>query len=87
MKKNFLSDFNTFLVTLLNIDSAYLTASMNEQISFIIERSRTEKSYWLGRIGQIMNYSREQAVNELIKSLGIHEKIAHIDSYVNSLQP
>ncbi len=54
---------------------------------FIIERSRTEKSYWLGRIGQIMNYSREQAVNELIKSLGIHEKIAHIDSYVKSLQP
>ena len=87
MKKNFLPDFNSFLVSLLNIDSDFFTASLNEQISFIIGRSNTEKSYWLDRIGQIKNYSREQAVNELIKSLGIHEKIAHIDSYVKSLQP
>ncbi len=87
MKKNFLPDFNGFIVNLLNTDIDALTTSINTQISSIIERSRTEKSYWLGRIGQIMHYSRKQAVNELIKSLGIHEKIAHIDSYVNSLQP
>ena len=86
MKKNFLPDFNSFLVSLLNTDTDSLTDSMNEQISFIIERSRTEKSYWLGRITQIKNYSLEQAVTELIKSLGIHEKIAHIDSYVQGIR-
>lgn len=86
MKKNILPDFNIFLVKLLNTDIDALMVSMHEQISFIIERSKTEKSYWLERIRQIKNYSREQAVIELIKSLGILEKIAHIDAYINTLQ-
>ena len=86
MKRNFLPDFNIFLVNLLHTDMNALTVSMNKQVSFIVERSKTEKSYWLERIRQIKSYSREQAVDELIKSLGIHEKIAHIDTYINTLQ-
>ncbi len=49
MKRNFLQNFNSSLVSLLN-------------------------------------YSREQAVDELIKSLGIREKITHIDTYIKGLQ-
>ena len=85
MKKNFLQDFNDFLSVFLNIDSEIFAASSKTQISYIIKRSNIEKSFWLERIESIRNYSREQAVNELINSLKINEKLNHIDAYIRSI--
>lgn len=85
MKKNFLPELNRFLARLVNIDSNNLYSSFREQKQRIITRSSEEKSYWLDRIQQIRQYSREQAVNELITSLKIHEKLNHIDAYIRSL--
>ena len=86
MKRNFLHDFNSFLVSLLNTNNDSFTEALRSQVSSILVRGREEKSFWLGRIEQIRSYSREQAVDELIKSLGIREKITHIDAYIKGLQ-
>lgn len=85
MKKNFLPEFNKFLESLVNINSAELEASFYAQKQIIIKRGSEEKSYWLDRIQEIKQYSREQAVNELIASLKIHEKLNHIDAYIRSV--
>ena len=85
MKRNFLQDFSIFLVNLINEDSNSFVESLRTQISSIVKRGGAEKSFWLDKIEQIHSYSREQAVKELIQSLGIQEKVAHIDSYINSL--
>ena len=85
MKKNFMSEFNNFLSGFLNFDREIFGTSLNEQISHIIIRSGHEKSFWLERIERINNYSRKQAVNELISSLKINEKLKKIDDYVRSL--
>ena len=86
MKRSFLQDFNSFLVSLLNANTDSFTEALRSQVSSILVRGREEKSFWLGRIEQIRSYSREQAVDELIKSLGIREKITHIDAYIKGLQ-
>ena len=86
MKRSFLQDFNSFLVSLLNTNPDSFTEALRSQVSSILVRGREEKSFWLGRIEQIRSYSREQAVDELIKSLGIREKITHIDAYIKGLQ-
>ena len=87
MKKNFLQDFNSFLMRMFNTDIDAFTESLAAQISAVTERSKAEKSFLLSRMEQIRSYSREQAVDELIKILGISEKIARINSYISSLKP
>ena len=86
MKRNFLHEFTSFLVKLLGTDISSFMASLNTQILAMTERSKVVKSFWLGRIEQIKHYSREQAVNELIRTLRIHEKITQIDEYIHGLQ-
>lgn len=85
MKKCFMQDFNKFLADFLNIGIKVFDDSLKAQISHIIKRSGLEKSFWLERIERIKNYSREQAVNELISTLKINEKLTQIDAYVRSI--
>ena len=85
MKKNFLPEFNSFLANLMNVNRANLDASFCVQKQVIIARGSEEKSYWLERIQQIKQYSREQAVKELIASLKINQKLDHIDAYIRSI--
>ena len=85
MKKCFMRDFNKFLAVFLNIGGEVFDDSLKTQILHIRKRSGLEKSYWLERIEHIRNYSREQAVNELISTLKINEKLTQIDAYVRSI--
>lgn len=85
MKKNFLREFGLFITEHLNSSTVALNASMKAQISAWRERGIIEKSFWLGEIEQIKNYSREQAINELIAYMRIHEKIYQIDSCIKGL--
>ncbi|MBQ7577022.1 MAG: HindIII family type II restriction endonuclease [Synergistaceae bacterium] len=85
MKKNFISGFNNFLADFMNLDSKNFIDSLHSQIAAIRQRSKCEKFFWLDEIAKINNYSREQAINELIKSLKIYEKIKQIDSFIRTL--
>jgi len=52
----------------------------------IITRGETEINYWKKRIEEIKKYSREQAIDELISSLKLSEKIAAITKFTDSLR-
>ena len=85
MKKNFLPDFNDFILKFLKVKSEAFDKSLQSQILSIIQRGSLEKSFWLEKIETIKHYSRKQAIEELIKAQRIHEKIKQIDSYIGSL--
>lgn len=48
-------------------------------------RSGMEISYWKNEITNIQNYTREQAINELIRVKKIREKIKQISAYAEAL--
>lgn len=85
MKNNFLPELNNFLSDFLNIDKEIFNASLNTQIISIIERSNHEKTYWNEEIRRIKNYSRQKAIDELIASRRIYEKLNQINTYVNNI--
>jgi len=85
MKKNFLPEFNNFIIKNLRLKQEAFNKSLNSQKLSIIKRSSFEKSFWLEKIETIKNYSRRQAIEELIKTQRIHEKIKQIDNYIGSL--
>ena len=85
IKKNFLPEFNNFLVKIIKTEIKILEKSLKKQISIIKKRSTVEKDFWLKKIETIKNYSREQAINELIKTQKIYEKLNQIDKYINGI--
>ena len=85
IKRNFLPLFNEFIASLLNVDSKVFDKVLNAQILTIKKRGNIEKAYWIEEITRIKNYSREKAINELIKALKIYEKLNQIDSYIKGL--
>ena len=42
--------------------------------------------FWNEEIAQIQEYTKEQAISELIKAKKIREKISQIEAYVRGLQ-
>ena len=86
MKKNFLPAFNEFIAEFLRIDSKIFDESLKSQILAIIKRAEIEKTFWLDEIQRIKNYSRKQAINELIKSRKIQEKLSHIETFIESIR-
>jgi len=54
--------------------------------SNIISRGELEISYWKRQIELIKNYTREQAIRELLTSMKLNEKIASIKKFIDSLR-
>jgi type-2 restriction enzyme hindIII len=52
----------------------------------MIERGEAEIDFWKRKIEEIQTYSREKAINELIVSLKLNEKIAAITKFTDSLR-
>lgn len=51
----------------------------------IVYRGKTELAYWNGCIEEIKKYTREEAIEELIKAKKLREKINVISSYIDRL--
>jgi len=52
----------------------------------IITRGETEIKYWENKIQEINLYTREKAIEELLISLKLNEKISSIKKYIDSLK-
>ena len=59
---------------------------LNAQAAVMIERGEREKLFWKEEIAKIQEYTKEQAISELIKAKKIREKISQIEAYVRGLQ-
>ncbi|MCL2753760.1 MAG: HindIII family type II restriction endonuclease [Defluviitaleaceae bacterium] len=85
-KKCFIPTYSRFIMNYLWHGQDDFNKLLDDQIEIIKQRGIAECSYWESQKKQILLYSREQAVAELIKSKKIDEKISQIGTFVRRLQ-
>lgn len=84
-KNCFLPKINEFIATKLNIGQSEFYEILNSYKYVIINRANDEIKYCTEKLNEIRNYSKEQAINELIKETKLEEKISVIVDYISSL--
>jgi type II restriction enzyme len=84
---------NCFFSTRDELIRLYLKLDINEFNAYfsnfktkIITRGETEIKYWENKMHEIKQYTREQAIKELLASLKLNEKIASIKKYIEFLR-
>ncbi|MDR2644476.1 MAG: HindIII family type II restriction endonuclease [Endomicrobium sp.] len=83
---NLYKAINNIVCTRLNISyDDFLNYFCNCKKS-IINRSRSEIRYWHSKIEEVKGFSKQKAINELLKSLKIKEKINSIEKYIKELK-
>ncbi|MCR4321163.1 MAG: hypothetical protein NUV74_12615 [Candidatus Brocadiaceae bacterium] len=59
---------------------------MHKSKQIVISRGENEIEYWKDIITKIQQYTKEQAITELISALKINEKITAISKYISRLK-
>jgi type II restriction enzyme len=70
----------------LKLDEKQFKTYFTKYKTNIIMRGETEIKYWEDKINEIKLYTREQAINELLLSLKLNEKIFSIKKYIDYLR-
>ncbi|MCK8994454.1 HindIII family type II restriction endonuclease, partial [Haemophilus influenzae] len=68
------------------IDKDTLNQLLQKEINFIEERSLIEKEYWKKQINIIKNFTREEAIEALLKDINMSSKIETIDSFIKGIK-
>ena len=84
-KKCFMPKINEFIAAKLNIGLEDFYKILDSYKYVIINRAHDEIKYCTEKLDEIRNYSKEQAINELIKETKLEEKISVITDYISSL--
>jgi type II restriction enzyme len=82
----FLEDQNEIIRLYLNLTKTQFENHFQKYKLNIISRGETEIKYWEDKITEINLYTREQAIEELLSSLKLNEKISSIRKYIDSLK-
>ncbi|MBR2069625.1 MAG: HindIII family type II restriction endonuclease [Candidatus Gastranaerophilales bacterium] len=82
----FITKQNEYLKNLLNLTDNEFRNHFKYCKESIIARGKKEIEYWQNQITLIQNYSKEEAIDMLIKSLKLNEKINSINTYINQLR-
>jgi type II restriction enzyme len=82
----FLEDQDEIIRLYLKLTSTQFKDYFQKYKTNNITRGETEIKYWENRINEINLYTREQAIEELLSSLKLNEKISSIRKYINSLK-
>lgn len=85
-EKCFMQQFNSEVLALTGLDSSVFSAQLSAQIKTITGRGNLEKSLLEEEIKKIKQFSREKAIEELIKDKKLNEKIEQIDKYIRRLR-
>lgn len=81
----FLPKMDIYVAKKIGMSDAEYRELLNQYKRLIVYRGQTEISYWNDCIETIRNYSREKAIDELIKARKLKEKINVISLYVQKL--
>lgn len=81
----FLPKMDVYVAKKIGISDFEFNGILNNYKHLIVYRGKTEIAYWNGYIEEIRHYSREQAIEELIKAKKLQEKINAISMYINKL--
>ena len=84
-KECFFNNFNKYLCININKNEEDFTYILRNQKSKIKNRCDNEILYLENEIKLINNYSKEEAIKELIKSKKLKEKIKHINDFIKGL--
>jgi len=82
----FLEDQNEIIRLCLNLTVAQFESYFHKSKMNIITRGETEIRYWEDKIRRVNLSTREQAIEELLSSLKLFEKISFIKKYIDSLK-
>ncbi len=84
-KQCFLPKMNDYVAKKIGCSKSDFENMLNGYKEIIINRGYEEISFWTYKIEKIKKYTKEQAIEELIKSMKLHEKIDVISKYINKL--
>ena len=84
-KRCFLDDYNKAFLSVVAHSSKDFSSLLKNQIAIIEQRGYLETDFWNNERATIMKYSKEKAINELIKTKKIDEKIQQIEKFVKGL--
>jgi type II restriction enzyme len=82
----FFVEQDNFIRKFLNLSEVKFKKYFAKFRSTIIARGNLEIKYWEQKIIKISNYTREQAIQELLVSLKLNEKILFIRKYIEFLE-
>lgn len=85
-ENNFMRDFNKYFMDLFKIDKDTLNQLLQKESNFIEKRSLIEKKYWKKQINIIKNFTREEAIEALLKDINMSSKIETIDSFIKGIK-
>lgn len=85
LKKCYLKEQDKYFSHYFGISDNDFSGYMDGRIEQLRRRGEVEISYWKECEAEIRNYTREKAVEELIKARKIQQKIDTIDRYVSGL--
>lgn len=85
IKNCFINFFDKILCETFAIDYDKFIIFLKKQKRLLKQRGEYEAHFWQNEIDKILKYSRRKAINELIKSKKINEKIIQINNFIKRL--
>lgn len=77
---------NEVICKYIDMKPSTLFDYLHQSKQMVISRGANEIEYWKKIISEIHEYTRDQAIKELISALKINEKIIAIDKYIRRLK-
>ena len=81
----FLPKMDVYVAKKIGMSESNYLNMLNDYKRLIVYRGKTEIAYWNGCIEEIKKYSKEKAIEELIKAKKLQEKINKISQYIEQL--
>lgn len=81
----FLPKMDVYVAKKIGISNSDYGRLLDKYKHLIVYRGKTEIAYWNGCIDEIKKYTKEKAIEELIKARKLQEKISAISSYIDKL--
>lgn len=85
-KKCFLPKMDKYVAKKVGVSDSIFERELINYKLLIVYRGKVEIAYWENRIEEIKKYTREQAIEELIKTKKLQEKIVTINGYIEKLE-
>lgn len=85
-KSCFLPKIDGYVAKKIGMSESDFLSLLNEYKNIIVDRGEFEIKYWNDCITVITKYTREEAIEELIKAKKLYEKISVIRAYIEKLK-
>ncbi len=85
-KTCFLPKIDSYVAKKIGISECDFFKALGFYKNIIVSRGEYEIEYWNDRISEIKKYTREEAIEELIKAKKLNEKISVISVYIEKLR-